>query len=154
MTRDATGRTRRGLFAGVAGVGIAALGGCASGVGGGVSTASGEYGGWMAGAAGYGGETVDRTGESTVTVAVGAGEGFAFDPAAVEVTVGTTVRWEWTGEGRRHNVIEVGDGYRSQLYALEGKTFAHTFDESGVSNYYCNPHRSLGMKGVVAVVEG
>lgn len=117
MTRDATGRTRRGLLAGVAGAGIAALGGCVSGVGGSgaASTASDESDGWMADAAGDGDETVDRTGGSTVTVAVGAGDGFAFDPAAVEVTVGTTLRWEWTGDGRRHDVIEVGGGYRSEL---------------------------------------
>jgi hypothetical protein len=30
-------------------------------------------------------------------------------------------------------------------------SFAHSFGESGVYRYYCKPHVSLGMKGVVVV---
>ena len=43
----------------------------------------------------YEGSLDDMTGESEVTVDVGAGSnGLAFDPAAVRVSSGTTVTWE------------------------------------------------------------
>jgi hypothetical protein len=32
-----------------------------------------------------------------------------------------------------------------------GFTFEYTFEEEGVTTYYCQPHQSLGMKGVVVV---
>ena len=50
---------------------------------------------------------VDRTGQSSVEVAVGAagnGGNFAFGPAAVKVSKGTKVVWEWNGKGGTHNV--------------------------------------------------
>jgi plastocyanin len=48
------------------------------------------------------GTLVDATGRGAVTVTVGTpgnGGSFAFDPAALEVARGTTVRWTWTGDG-------------------------------------------------------
>jgi halocyanin-like protein len=89
-----------------------------------------------------------------VTVAVGAsgnGGNFAFDPAAVRVSTGTTVVWEWTGQGAQHNVAAEGGGFESDLSSEEGYTFEHTFSETGTYKYVCTPHRTLGMKGVVVV---
>lgn len=152
--RDSTGTTRRRALAGVGTAAVAALAGCVAGVdGSGGSAGSGEYGGWMADVPNYE-ATVDRTGRSGVTVEVGAGDGFVFAPAAVRVTAGTTVTWRWTGRGSRHNVVERDGGYGSPVYVRAGKTFTHTFGEAGASKYYCDPHRNLGMKGVVDVVEG
>ncbi len=61
-----------------------------------------DYGGWFTDTSNFDG-TVDRRGQSAVTVAVGAagnGGAFAFDPPAVHVDPGTTVTWEWTGRRR------------------------------------------------------
>ena len=56
----------------------------------------------------YEGSLEDMTGESEVTIDVGTGSnGYAFDPAAVRISSGTTVTWEWTGEGGAHNVASV-----------------------------------------------
>ncbi len=110
------------------------------------------YGNWFAGANNFDG-TIDRTGEETVTVAVGSGEGLAYDPAAVRVTTGTTVVWEWTGLGGSHNVREEAGEFESEYHISEGETFEHTFDESGVYRYVCDPHRTQGMVGAVEVVE-
>jgi len=97
---------------------------------------------------------VDETGTSEVTVTVGTeanGGNFGFGPAAVRVSSGTTVVWEWNGLGSSHNVVEEGGSFESELSMEEGHTFSRTFEESGVIEYYCTPHRTMGMKGVVVV---
>jgi len=105
----------------------------------------------------YEGEIEDLTGEDEVTVDVGAGEeGFAFDPPAFRADTGTTVVWEWTGQGGGHNVVPEGDTDfedfgDEEIVEEEGHTIENTFDESGVGLYICQPHRSLGMVGAFIV---
>lgn len=97
---------------------------------------------------------VVRTGTPAVTVRVGTrGNGgyFAFGPPAIRVSSGTTITWEWTGRGGAHDVTALDGGFGSGLTADAGATFGHAFDAPGVYRYYCTPHRSLGMKGVVVV---
>lgn len=120
-------------------------------------TPTGPYSGWFADTGNFE-STVDRTGETTVTVRVGAdgnGAGLAFDPPAVRVSPGATVRWEWV-EGR-HNVAVQSqpgdadwDGYPQQV-AETGFTYEHVFQTRGVYLYYCTPHLPQGMKGAVVV---
>lgn len=96
--------------------------------------------------------TVDERGQDQVEVAVGTGDdGFQFSPPAVHVDAGTTVIWEWTGEGGNHDVVHTDGAFESELTADEGHTFEHTFDEDGIYRYYCTPHQELGMKGAIAV---
>ena len=120
----------------------------------GTAAAQPSFGGWMSDVGNYS-EVADQTGNSEVTVQVGTeanGGAFGFGPAAVQVDPGTTVVWEWTGEGGQHNVVaQDGGSFESDLVAEAGFTFEHTFEEEGVTTYYCQPHRSLGMKGVVVV---
>jgi halocyanin-like protein len=97
---------------------------------------------------------VDETGASEVTVTVGTeanGGNFGFGPAAVRVSPGTTVVWEWNGLGSSHNVVDEDGAFESELSAEDGYTFSQTLEESGVVQYYCTPHRTMGMKGVVVV---
>lgn len=97
---------------------------------------------------------VDETGAAEVTVTVGSeanGGNFGFDPAAIRVSTGTTVVWEWNGLGSSHNVVDEDGSFESELVAEEGHTFSQTFEESGTVEYYCTPHRTMGMKGVVVV---
>jgi len=101
-------------------------------------------------------ETItDATGQDRVTVTVGAdgnSGNFAFDPAAVHITPGTTVVWEWNGKGGQHNVVdENGTEFESALTAESGFTFEHTFEEEATITYFCQPHKSLGMKGGIVV---
>jgi halocyanin-like protein len=103
----------------------------------------------------YDGTVVDEQGSSSVTVAVGVegnGGNYAFSPPAVIVDAGTTIQFEWTGQGQQHNVVHEGGDYESELYAEAGVNFEHTFDSAGLSRYFCRPHKGLGMKGVVVVV--
>ena len=103
----------------------------------------------------YDGTVVNEQGSSSVTVAVGSegnGGNYAFSPPAVIVDSGTTVQFEWTGQGQDHNVVHEGGDYESELYSEAGVNFERTFDSTGVSQYFCTPHKGLGMKGVVVVV--
>ncbi len=98
-------------------------------------------------------KVVDETGASEVQITVGsqANDGaFGFAPAAVRVDPGTTVVWEWTGEGGGHNVVAEDGSFESELTSEAGHTFEWTA-EAGVYRYACTPHKSLGMKGAVVV---
>jgi halocyanin-like protein len=97
---------------------------------------------------------VDERGNSRVTVDVGAegnGGGFGFGPPAVRIDPGTTVVWEWTGDGGSHDVVAEDGTYESELFATAGETFEFTFEEEGVSTYACTPHKAMGMKGAVII---
>lgn len=124
---------------------------------GGGGSASGpiDYGGYLEGAKGWGGtgSTADKTGKKEVTIKVGAGSsGKAFKPAAVHVSPGTKVTWKWTGSGGTHNVVSKKDKFKSgSPVSKKGYTFSHTFKKGGIYNYFCQPHKSMGMKGSVAV---
>ncbi|MFC7187059.1 halocyanin domain-containing protein [Halorubrum yunnanense] len=151
MTSDADDATmsRRGLFrAGAAGA--AAATGLAAGSG----TVAAQYGGYLDDVGNYDG-THDYTGQDEVTVAVGAVNGLRFGPAAILIDPGTTVVWEWTGEGGAHNVVAEDETFDSgETVSEAGATFEYAFDdasEGDTFNYYCTPHKAAGMKGGVAV---
>ena len=96
----------------------------------------------------------DRTDEGSVTVrngAVdGAGQPFVFDPAAIRVSTGTDVTWEWV-DSNSHSVTAEDETFDSSLISGEGETWAYTFDEPGTYLYYCIAHRALEQKGAVVV---
>ncbi|MFO8114933.1 MAG: halocyanin domain-containing protein [Halorubrum sp.] len=132
-------RTRRELLAAVGTASAVGLAGCT--------------GMLLPGGDGDDAETVDRTGEETASVTVGADGGLAFAPAALRVDVGTTVVWEWTGVGGSHNVVDRDGAFESDLAAEEGFTFEHEFATPGTYEYVCTPHQTQGMAGTVEVVE-
>ena len=94
----------------------------------------------------------DHTGRDVVNVDVGAGNGLEFAPADVRIDVGTTIVWEWTGQGGGHDVVETDGAFESDLVDEAGHTFEHTFAESGTYEYVCTPHQTSGMVGTVTVV--
>ncbi|SFG83813.1 halocyanin domain-containing protein [Halopelagius inordinatus] len=171
--------TRRAFAAAVGTVAVGALAGC-TGSGNEGTTTEGESGGestdtatdtptdaptsesgggeasfdgWFDDVSNYDG-VVDETGTSDVTVTVGASGNngnYAFAPAAVRVDSGTTVVWEWTGEGGSHNVAADDGSFESEMVGESGHTFEHTFEEAGTYKYICTPHKAMGMKGAVVV---
>jgi halocyanin-like protein len=104
---------------------------------------------------GFDGEITDATGQDSVTVEVGAegnGGAFAFAPPAVAVSPGTTVTWEWTGEGGQHNVVsDSGSDFSFESELKTDGSFEQSFEEAGVALYVCEPHESLNMNGAVVV---
>jgi len=91
----------------------------------------------------------------------GAGQ-YAFTPAVVWLEPGGTVEWSIAAgshsatayhpdnDGTPERIPSGGSAFDSTTLG-EGKTFEHTFETEGVYNYFCRPHRSLGMTGVVIV---
>lgn len=105
----------------------------------------------------FDGTFVDATGQEELVVDVGAdgnGAAYAFAPVAVRVSAGTTVSWQWTGQGGLHNVVSVPDSdaeFDSGNPKQDGDPFEQSLDDTGVALYVCEPHRSLGMKGGITV---
>jgi len=163
MTRlDTNSLSRRGVLRAAAGSATAvAAGAAATG-----TAAAQDYGGWFTdgakgGAVGnYDGTTVDQTGQDEVTVEVGVdanGGSFGFGPAAVRVSPGTTVTFEWVSN--THNVVveeqpDGADWSGDEEINNEGYSHSHTFETEGTYKYYCNPHLTMGMKGAIVVGGG
>ncbi|WP_248517016.1 plastocyanin/azurin family copper-binding protein [Salinarchaeum laminariae] len=138
-------------------------GGSGTDGGGGTDGGAGEDGGSDAddGSAGGDGTSDGPTAppEPDIVVEVAA-ESFQFTPEQFEITAGQTVRWVWKSGG--HNVrpdsIPEGsdwtgtDGGDSDTYP-EGHELISTFETPGEYDYYCAPHRSLGLVGSFTVVE-
>jgi halocyanin-like protein len=116
------------------------------------SSSGPDYGDWFSNTGNFE-ETVDKTGQEEVTIEVGARGNngpFAFGPAAVRVDPGTTIVWEWSGEGGLHNVVAEDGAFESELVGEAGHTFEFTA-ESGLYKYACSPHKEMGMRGAIVV---
>ncbi|RBI60513.1 halocyanin domain-containing protein [halophilic archaeon] len=106
---------------------------------------------WLSDTNNFNGIT-DKTGASTITVEVGPdSDEMVFAPAAIRILPGTTVNWEWIGSGY-HNVV-AEDGLFNSGDPEKQASFEYTFDAAETTLYYCDPHRSAGMKGAVIVEE-
>ncbi|ESP87053.1 halocyanin domain-containing protein [Candidatus Halobonum tyrrellensis G22] len=119
----------------------------------GTSSGGADLASWFSNTDGVSG-VVDERGSSEVTVDVGAsgnGGSYAFAPAVVRVDPGTTVTWEWTGDGGSHNVVAENGAFESDLHDGAGATYSYTPDEPGVVRYACVPHKPMGMKGALVV---
>jgi len=151
---------RRSVLAATGGAIAAALAGCIGGNGASATSDDWEYlddgpdyDGWFDNTGNFEG-TVDWTGRDEVTVDVGAGDqGRLFAPPAIQVDAGTTVVWEWSGAGGRHNVVATDATFSSGNATASGDaTFEYTFESAGTYRYVCQPHETGGMVGAVDVV--
>ena len=85
-------------------------------------------------------------GVPTVTIA-----NFAFGPATITIDRGTTVRWR-NGTATFHTVTPDGHSVFAEWETnSQGQTFEVRFDQPGRYEYHCEPHRVLGMTGVIDV---
>ena len=111
-----------------------------------------------------GGETA-TAGETTTRIAMLTdGSDYLFDPIGLFVEPGTTVTWviesdvhsttAYTAENPGSEVRRIpddADGWNSGTLSEEGAEFSHTFEVEGTYDYYCIPHKSLGMVGRLVV---
>jgi plastocyanin len=77
-------------------------------------------------------------------------EDFEYDPAVLNVKVGTTVRWK-NEDDAPHTVTSTGSGGLNSGTLDENETYSHTFTASGTYNYHCSFHPN--MTGAVIVTE-
>ncbi len=117
-----------------------------------------------------GGTTTEGDGEETETTTGGAGGGteqvrmvtedseYFFDPIGLFVEPGTTV--EWVNEAGSHSstayaesldsadvtrIPDDAEPWNSEILTEEGATFSYTFEVPGTYDYFCIPHKALGM---------
>lgn len=77
--------------------------------------------------------------------------GTSFSNDDVTISVGERIRWE-NADNALHTVTPDGHSeWTSVQLDATGESFEHTFNTAGTYNYYCNPHRTLGMTGVIRV---
>jgi pseudoazurin len=90
------------------------------------------------------------------------GERNVFEPALVEIEPGDTVRFLWKDMGHnamayhpdnhgQPNLIPEGAKAFDSGFLRRGDTFEVTLDTEGVHHYFCLPHQSMGMVGMIAV---
>jgi plastocyanin len=94
---------------------------------------------------------------TAATVHVQVGPGIYFDPDDVTIQPGDTVEWTWPSGDIFHSVTSGVDGTSSGLFDsgshIAPFTFSFTFPNAGTFDYFCRPHFSMGMLGVVRVIE-
>ena len=76
-------------------------------------------------------------------------KGFAYNPATITVSSGTTVTWTQQ-DSAVHTVTSVSGNILDSKNLVKGQTFSYTFDETGTFKYFCSNHPS--MKGEVIVI--
>jgi plastocyanin len=72
---------------------------------------------------------------------------FAYGPASIDVTVGTTVAW--TNEDSASHTVTADDGSFDSASLANGATFSQAFATAGTFPYHCTIHPN--MKGTVIV---
>ena len=72
---------------------------------------------------------------------------FAFNPATVEIPVGTTITWT-NADSVAHTATALDGAFNSENLN-QGQSFSHTFDAAGSHDYVCVYHAN--MKGTIVV---
>ncbi|MBA2430605.1 MAG: hypothetical protein H0V56_00640 [Chthoniobacterales bacterium] len=103
--------------------------------------------------------TCTTTWAETFTVRVDPPGAFhQFVPQFLTIRPGDTVRWVW--EGNFHTVTSgnpetgVADGIFGTPLRNFGAQYSFTFPNPGTFDYYCAPHREMGMTGRITVAGG
>ena len=74
-------------------------------------------------------------------------QNFAFNPASVTASVGSTVTW--TNQDNTAHTVTADDGSFDSKNLANGKTFSQTFSKAGTFSYHCSIHSQ--MKATVVV---
>ena len=95
----------------------------------------------------------DEGKEHTVTVD-GFGSNIRFVPETLTINEGDSVRFLWSGQLLPHNAVEVNELFNSgDAMSNVDYTYNFTYNQSGVYEFYCEPHRDLGMLGEITVLD-
>lgn len=108
----------------------------------------------------------ETTGDSNTVLMVTEGSQYYFDPIGLLVGSGDTVTFKIQSGSHSATAYQKGNGpasvtripdgaqaFDSGILSEQGATFEHTFDTTGTFDYYCIPHKSLGMIGRIVVGE-
>ena len=77
------------------------------------------------------------------------GNRMVFSQEVAHVSPGDTITWVPTSRG--HNVEMVASPDKLKFKSKNSKEAKITFDKPGIYYYWCTPHKSMGMIGLVVV---
>lgn len=113
-----------------------------------------------------GSDGTPTNGTTTTVLMVTEGDAYYFDPIGLLVESGDTVTFEIDSGSHSATAYEAGTGqssvtripdgaaaFDSGILGDQGATFDHTFETTGTYDYYCTPHKGLGMVGRIVVGE-
>lgn len=120
--------------------------------------------GMLAGCGGNGGNGNNGGGEipEDTVLMVTEGSEYYFDPIGLLVEPGTTITFEIESGGHSSTAYHPDNGddqripdgaasWNSGTLTEQGATFEHTFETEGTYDYYCIPHKALGMVARIVV---
>ncbi|MDS0296614.1 plastocyanin/azurin family copper-binding protein [Halogeometricum luteum] len=106
----------------------------------------------------------ETTGNSNTVLMVTEGSQYYFDPIGLFVETGDTVSFKIRSGNHSATAYQKGNGpasvtripdgaqaFDSGTLSERGATFQHTFETTGTFDYYCIPHKTLGMVGRIVV---
>jgi pseudoazurin len=132
---------------------VVGLAGCSGDGDDGGDSGDGNGGDGGDGNGGDGGDGNGGGGTATVEMITDSGN-YYYDPIGLYVEAGTTVTFE-NVEGA-HNVVSyegrIPEG-AEQFSTTIGETVEITFETAGTYDFYCQPHKTLGMVGRIVVGE-
>ncbi|WP_134670478.1 plastocyanin/azurin family copper-binding protein [Halorussus marinus] len=110
--------------------------------------------------------TMAEEGGAVEVAMITEGSDYYFDPIGVAVEPGTTVTFvnesgshsstayaESNSSAEVTRIPEDAEAWNSETLTEEGATFEHTFEVEGTYDYFCIPHKTLGMVGRIVVGE-
>ena len=77
------------------------------------------------------------------------GNRMVYSQEVAKIDVGDTVIWLPASKG--HNVEIISSPNKMKFKSKNGKEAKITFDTPGIYYYWCTPHKSMGMIGLVVV---
>ena len=79
------------------------------------------------------------------------GQKMVYSEDVVRVIVGDTVTWVPTSKGHNVEIVAAPEGFDIPKKSKNNKEVSITFDVPGIYYYWCTPHKSMGMIGLVIV---
>ena len=79
------------------------------------------------------------------------GNKMIYNEEIVKVEVGETVTWLPVDKGHNVEMIAGPEGAALPKKSKNGKEFSMTFEVPGIYYYWCTPHKTMGMIGLVVV---
>lgn len=80
------------------------------------------------------------------------GQNYSFNPASIAVDRGDTVKVTFKSSGGVHDwVLEAFNVRTSLLGSGQSQTVQFVANKTGTFEFYCEPHRSMGMTGTLTV---
>ena len=79
------------------------------------------------------------------------GQKMVYSEDVARVNVGDTVTWVPTSKGHKVEIVAAPEGFDIPKKSKNNKEVSITFDVPGIYYYWCTPHKSMGMIGLVIV---